>query len=196
MSEEIQGYPLTWPVGKPRTKFRTRARFKTSFAKAREQLLREIELLGGTRVVFSSNIPRKSDGLPYANSKPANGDPGIAAYFMRKQKQLCFACDCYSTVDDNMHAIALTVGALRGIARWGTGDMMESAFTGFAALPAPGHSSVAWYTVLGVSHDANRDTALEAYRALVKKHHPDLGGDSEMIVKINAAWEQYEKVSQ
>mgnify|MGYP001607642862 CR=1 FL=1 len=95
---------------------RRHARFKTSFATARGNLIREIKLLGGDNCIFSSDIPRRQDGLPYAAAKPTSGDPGIAAYFNRKGKQLCFACDRYLTVDDNLHAIELTVQALRGIA--------------------------------------------------------------------------------
>ena len=159
---------------------RRHARFKTSFATARGNLIREIKLLGGDNCIFSSDIPRRQDGLPYADAKPKSGDPGIAAYFNRKGKQLCFACDRYLTVDDNMHAIALTVEALRGIARWGTGDMMESAFRGYAALPERAGGS-SWWETLGVPINATPEQAKEAYRLLAKKHHPDLGGYAELF---------------
>ncbi len=91
-----------------------------------------------------------------------------------------------------MHAIGLTIDALRGIARWGTGDMMEAAFRGFATLPAPGQSGAAsWWTVLGVAMNAPEDQIREAYRALVKKHHPDVGGDREQFELVQQAWEQF-----
>lgn len=188
-------YPLCWPYGKQRTPahLRRHARFKTSFAKARSALIDEIRKLGGSNVIFSSDIPRRQDGLPYADAKPKSGDPGIAAYFTRKQKQLCFACDLYLTVDDNMHAIALTVEALRGIARWGTGDMMESAFTGFQAIPEKTGTSP-WYAVLGLPMNATKDQAREAYRILAKKHHPDVGGDPELFLRINEAWKTCENL--
>jgi hypothetical protein len=188
---EILKYPLTWPDGRARTPFnqRTHSRFKTSFAAARGNLLREIKLLGGTDPIFSSNIPRKADGQPYANQKPTNGDPGIACYFKRKGKQMCFACDNYLTVDDNMHAISLTIGALRGIARWGTGDMMERAFTGFTALPAS-TGGVTWWTVLGTAHNATEEQVSDAFRSLAKTHHPDAGGDAEAFLKIRQAYDQ------
>src|ERR1700761_4486923 len=130
---EQTGYPLCWPETRPRipSNQRRHGKFKTSFGKSRDLLLKELGRLGASDFVFSSDIPRRNDGLPYADHKPKSGDPGIAVYFTRKGKRLCFACDCYCTVDDNMHAIALTIEALRGIARWGTGDMMEAAFRGF-----------------------------------------------------------------
>jgi molecular chaperone DnaJ len=45
------------------------------------------------------------------------------------------------------------------------------------------------YAVLGVSAQAGAAEIKAAYRALVKRHHPDAGGDAERILALNAAWE-------
>ena len=45
------------------------------------------------------------------------------------------------------------------------------------------------YAILGVTPKANLEEIKSAYRNLVKRHHPDTGGDSEIVVKLNAAWE-------
>ena len=45
------------------------------------------------------------------------------------------------------------------------------------------------YIVLGVSPCASRRELKAAYRELVKKYHPDAGGDQKTILALNAAWE-------
>ena len=45
------------------------------------------------------------------------------------------------------------------------------------------------YAVLGLTPQATTAEIKAAYRALVKCHHPDAGGDEERIVALNAAWE-------
>ena len=45
------------------------------------------------------------------------------------------------------------------------------------------------YRVLGVSPAATAAEIKAAYRALVKQHHPDAGGDDRTILALNAAWE-------
>jgi len=188
-------YPLCWPDARPRTvrnQRNTHARFKTSFAGARDKCILEVERLGGDRIIISTNIELKCNGQPcsveWGKIIP---DPGVAVYFTRKGKQLCFACDCWKHVQDNMHAIALTIEALRGIARWGTGDMMEAAFRGFAALPEKASGST-WWEVLGVPINAGTEQVKEAYRILAKKHHPDLGGEAELFRRVQEAYQKFE----
>lgn len=174
----IEAYPLYWPEGKPRAKFRVNSAFKTGFGKARQFLLWEVERMGGKNIILSTNVPlNKGDGLPRSNFTP--NDPAVAVYFNRKGKPMAFACDKYSRVTDNMQAIGKTIEALRGIERWGTSEMMEQAFRGFTALPEK--SSQSWRADLGFAAEqaVSIDDIQTAFRTLAHQHHPDKGGDPE-----------------
>ena len=189
----VEAFPLSWPAGRKRTEphLRTWSKFKTQFGRARDRCLGEIRTLGGRQAIISSNLPLRIDGLPYANAKAENGDSGVAVYFTYKGKQMCFACDRWAKVEDNMHAIAMTINALRGVARWGTGDMMEAAFTGFTALPAPGQTQArGWREVLECPPDCTLEQAKDRYRRLSAVRHPDRGGSHDAMSELNWAWAQ------
>jgi hypothetical protein len=154
-------------------------------------LINEIALLGGKEVIISTNLALRQDGLPYA-TRTEPEDSAVAVYFTYRDTQRCFACDKWSRVKDNIQAARKTIGALRGIARWGTGDMMERAFDGFtAALPSPENAGgEAWYAILGVAADATEAAVKLAYRRAAAKAHPDRGGDSIEFDNVQRAWAQ------
>jgi hypothetical protein len=192
----IEAYPLAWPIGRKRTESwaREKARFDVSFARARDDITREVTLLAGRypdpQIIISTNVPLRRDGIPLAGQRSPD-DVGVAVYFIYKKQQRCFACDRWKKIEDNMRAIAKTIEALRGIARWGTGDMLEAAFTGFTALPAP-NSKKHWRDVLGkdITHI---DQARFMYRSLASQYHPDKGGNSKQMAEINLAWEEAQR---
>jgi hypothetical protein len=154
-------------------------------------LLTQLKRLGADNIVVSSNVMLRRDGLPYANQRRPD-DTGVAVYFTLKGQQQCIPCDRWASVDDNIHAIGLTVEALRGLERWGAKEMVDAAFSGFQALPpGSGMPSVSpWWQVLGVPETATGDDMKSAYRLLAKKHHPDYGGDPELFQRLRNAYEQ------
>lgn len=190
----IEAYPLQWPSGRSRTSqwSREQGKFDVSFARARDNIINEVKLLAGGRwgpdplTVISTNIPLRRDGLPLAGQRTPE-DTGVAVYFLYKKRQMSFACDRWQKIEHNMQAIAKTIEALRGIARWGTGDMLEAAFTGFMALAAPG-AARPWWEVLGVSQRASNDELREAYRRLRSEHHPDKGGSATRFDEVEQAY--------
>lgn len=177
-----EAYPLYWPKERPRTPTwkRQRSRFQTGFGAAVRLVLDELRRLGASNSVVSTNVALRRDGLPLASAKRVD-DTGVAVYFIYKNKQTCFACDRWDKVEDNIYAVAKTIEAMRGIARWGTGDMLDAAFTGFTALPQPED----WRSILG--HPKTRDQVDAAYRERAKSAHPDVGGTHEQMAALNRA---------
>ena len=167
--------------------------------KPRPGPLQELDLLDTRHLVISSFVPTKRDGLPYANS-PEPSDPGVAVYFDRyipsprsrrfdEWKPFVIACDHYTKFRWNLRAIAMTVEALRTIARHGASSMLEQAFTGFAALPPASNGAKPWWEVLGVDQTSLFAVVRDAWLELVKIHHPDAGGSTARMAEINAAYE-------
>lgn len=181
-SDNPDAYPLNWPPGRPRSNGTEKAAFKTTLGAAVNDVRREVRMLGGVDLVISTNIELRKDGFPRAD-RAAPRDTGVAVYFKLKKRPMSFACDRWWYVQDNMRAIAKTIEALRGIERWGSGSMVEQAFTGFAALPAPEQP----FQVLGVGANASREEVERAYRLLASEHHPDRGGDEQEMARINRA---------
>ena len=256
MREAIEAYPLTWPQGWPRKKSRQRRRAKFSTSgrvlsvmDGIQRVLLELERLGVKRddLVISTDIPTRLDGLPRSDRSVA--DPGVAVYWRKGKDTRCMAVDRYDRVADNLAAIAATLEAMRAIERHGGAEILDRAFTGFVALPAPEQCSrlggrllprpcrpvvaarpgsslgtrhrprTPWrrqwlqrrslgyrglfaraapptlsvahrWQVLGVAGNATGEEIDAAYRRLAALHHPDRGGDSAQMARINTARDQ------
>lgn len=188
MRESIPAFPLQWPEGWTRTEpqDRERSRYAISFDRARWELVHELELMGATGIVLSTNIPTRRDGYPYARAKEPR-DPGVACYWDIDGKPQVMACDCWQTVRDNLRAIGLSVAALRALQRAGATQITERAFGGFERLPADTYAAkVAEWRARFEADLAPR----ELYRQAVAEHHPDRGGDPQTMAAINQAYRE------
>ncbi len=177
-----RAYPLQWPAGWPRTDNPGPSKFKVSQEQAQQDVLRQLDLMGAGNIVISTNIPIRKDGLPYAKH-PQVHDVGVAVYFQRKGMALVIPCDRWWTIAENMRAIGLTIEAIRGLERWGAKQTVDTAFAGFAALPAP----KAPWDILGVDQHATEAEIKAAHTAAAKRAHPDVGGDDAQMAEINRA---------
>jgi len=187
--ENVDAYPLQWPLGYKRTSERTKSLFKQTMDASQKFLRAELDRLKAQDIVVSSNIPVRKDGGMYSDYMNRRiADPGVAVYFTLKGKPLVMCCDRYESVWENVYAIGKGIEAMRGMDRWGISDFIERAFTGFAALPA---STEDWYHVLGVAADAKHDDVVAAHRKLVKIHHPDKGGDPVQFDRVTRAFRAY-----
>ncbi len=209
----MHAYPLSWPDGWPRT--RPQARRVANFER-RERLYRNgsythsigrnltvsegvdrvlLELrrmeIARDDVIVSTNVRTRLDGMPRSGEREPD-DPGAAVYWQDGPglARRVMAIDLYCTVADNLAAIAATLAAMRSIERHGGAVILDRAFAGFAALPAP--ASVrprGWRDVLGFSagEQVTAETIVAAYRRRAAECHPDRGGSDGAMADLNAA---------
>ncbi len=121
-------------------------------------------------------------------------DRGVAVYFKLNGDEQCFPCDRWSQVEDNLHAVALSIAALRGLERWGAKEMVNAAFRGFKALPSSTivtpYQARLWYDVLEVQPSASAEVIKAAYRQKLLKHHPDHGGQVSAFNEVQKAYKE------
>lgn len=191
--DHITSTPLCWPQGWPRTRNAKHSNFgkvggRPTIHRATRFVLDQLRMMGvpSWQVIVSSDLQLRRDGLPYSNQRPPE-DQGIAVWWKDGEQQRVIALDQYTRIEDNLHAIGKTLEAMRGIERWGGGEILNRTFSGFTALPAPsegGWREVLEYTGGGLSE------AREQYRIKRKAAHPDHGGSSEQFHAVEQAWEQ------
>lgn len=189
-------FPLQWPVDWPRTQ-RWEQKIgpnKMPSSRIRQLLAYELKKLGANDIVLSTNMQVRRDGIPYAGQREPS-DPGVVLYFKKDGQNIALPCDRWRTVDANLRAIGMTVEAMRGIERWGTKQMVDRAFTGYAQLPE--HASEtkgvrSWNEVLQVSAEADDDIVKAAYRKLAAKYHPDNAetGDIKKFLEVQHAFNE------
>lgn len=185
-----QAYPLQWPEGWPRTepgKRKQDSAFPVNVGKAIDDLYDELARLGAKNIVLSSNLTLNTFHRPCTKQNKIE-DPGIAVYFTLKDRPMVMARDAYADWRDNILSVGLAVEAFRALHRHGGAHMMERAFTGFMALPAPS-AQKPWREVLGLVGVPNpsREQVESHYRTRARKAHPDSGGSNEAMAELNAA---------
>lgn len=184
--ENVQSYPLFWPQGFPRSKYRENSRFKTSYDNA----LKNVQ---GSLRLFASDSGRKLEHAIMSSNMTltglANGDPGVAVWFVWDGLQVCIPVDRYNTVAANLQAIHHIIEARRVELRHGTLALVRAAFTGFKALPPPPGKH--WRDILALpsGQPATRDAVETAFKRLAGERHPDRGGSTDAMAELNSARE-------
>jgi hypothetical protein len=209
----MNAFPLAWPEGWPRSRsgdikrgrFNKRGKDRDgsswrphewlTVSDGVQRVLKELDTMGIDRqdVIISTNVRTRLDGLPRSDEKEPD-DSGAACYWQDPSgTRRVMAIDIYSTVADNLAAIAATLEAMRAIERHGGARILERAFTGFSALPAPGQTAQrTWRQVFGFESGqfVTSDLLRVRYRTLAAEHHPDRGGSNALMAELNTAYEQ------
>lgn len=206
--------PWTGPVTADRARS---ARFRATWNDTLKLLWREVDLLGAQLLVVQIDITAgelRRDGMLRTHAKV--GFPGVRVSFDSTHGPLSYATDAYDRWQGsdppgwqaNVRAIALALGALRAVDRYGVTRRGEQ-YVGWTALP-PGLPDPSTMTVeqaaafLISQGDESRtvravlsdpDELARAFRAAARRHHPDTGGDQEMFKRLTMAREVIERMS-
>lgn len=205
----IPAFPLQWPAGWPRTPVAQQRYAKFGSKKGESTRVTDITIAEGTArvleqlgrmgidrevIVISTNLQLRRDGLPLSR-QAAPRDAGAAVYWQTVGgERRVMAIDQYYRVEENLAAIAATLDAMRAIERHGGAQILDRAFTGFTALPAP-TAARSWREVMTFGASTpTREQLRQRYRALASIRHPDrAGGSDTAMAELNVALRQAEE---
>ncbi len=170
---------LCWPENKPRSAQRGGSPFKNREVQSEQRgVEEELGRWGIRQFIISRN-----------NQRIYSGDPAAAAWWRDQKGEIrVLACDKYVKLADNMHAIRLTLEAMRALERWGAYTAEQAAEGArLLALPPPAVAvpDRPWHEVLGCAAAAPLVVAEAAYRVLAKI----AGEGSPRLIELNAAIE-------
>jgi len=183
--DEVTEFPLCWPPGKPRAAERGGSPFRTSMAKAHQEIEYDMGRWNARGYVISM--------APVFRQGPV--DPGVALWWSMPLHQgqarpdlRVLACDTYGRREANLHAIALTLEGLRAFERYGTYTREQAIEGARLALPKPaGEDGPPWWEVLNVKPDWPLEAIVAVYKSRAEKAHPDHGGAPDEMAALNRA---------
>jgi hypothetical protein len=186
--------PLTqWPG--ERTRSRLRAKFKVTYTRSLDLLESELQKLRAQDIIIQvdglSLQDIRNDGWPRSTWNPGRySDTGVIVSFKTPKGQMSFPCDRFTSWQDNIRAIALSLEALRTVDRYGVTRGHEQ-YQGWLRLEAPpnGHmdkeQSAAFIAgILQISPAEVLQNPAEHIRNAKFRTHPDRGGDLDKFTKI------------
>lgn len=161
----------------PKTEQPKPSLFRTDWDRSLKKLAEEVEKSGGDELLIS--IVATPDQLTLAGY-PKSGFKvlyrGVEVSFKKDGRRVAFHVDAFPRLHDNIHAIALTLEALRAVDRYGATTGAEQ-YAGFAQL-----------TSGGVDLDRGRRLVEQhgTIKAALLATHPDKGGNEVDFRDVDA----------
>lgn len=176
---------------------------RPGWSKAFALLRFELAKIGATEVVIEAgyqNHQIRNDGYPLSSARPEHGQVRIS--FRKGNVPISFIQTGMAEVESNVWLIARTLNALRAVDRYGCTQGGEQ-YKGWAQLP-PGTGSngtihaAEWPSVEAAMRylcSVGNGDVLSVlpkdldvvYRAAARKAHPDAGGSTATMAKVNRA---------
>jgi hypothetical protein len=187
------------PMGPLAKKPRKGSQFRAKYSAILDKLETELAKLSAKSIVIEAGFELaqiRNDGWPRSVARPSHPDARLS--FNSRGKEMAFPCATYTSMDDNLYAIALTLERLRDINRYGV-TQEDQQYRGFTALPAPQdegekrRKAAVLLAFLAGEGFSSTGVLMEpqvreaAYRIVVKKAHPDMGGNRETWDRVQEA---------
>lgn len=128
---------------------------------------------------------------------------GVKVIFDRAGKRYIRECNNWESSIDNLRVIGLQIEYLyralevygQNISETSFDVEFDKIFSGFLATPDDsalllGDGRSPWYEVLGVKKESAKRDIQNAFKALARVHHPDVGGNEEDFKRLRAAYDE------
>ena len=211
MKMQIKIKPINQWIG-TETKYPARSQFRQTYSSTKKILEFELEKLGALESslqieMFIRAEDLRRDGELRANAKPDK--PGVVLSFSKVKRRffdeqtkswknelqtLSYPCDSFDDWQDNLRAVALSLEALRKVARYGVfkyEDMLNRLALPSADGKLSSKDSAAEFLAEHSGHSFENiryaGFAFAAYKMCLLKMHPDKGGDVELFHKLQEA---------
>jgi hypothetical protein len=175
--------PATGLLGR-RSQFRS----ASIFSRALKLLEQELTKLHARDVTIQAGFDKEDirlDGWPRSSARPKHA--GVILQFRDRQNQvLTFKALKFSSYEENLYAIAMTLEALRAVDRYGVVEGEQ--YAGFKQLPSAATmmDSEARAFFINYAPGLSLD---DAYRELAKRFHPDAEtGSHEQFILLQRAY--------
>lgn len=200
LAEICRVRPLaTWPGS--RTREPRRSTFRAPWGKSVQMLGNELRRVGAKGAILQVEIEERYfriDGFPRADARQTG--PGVILSFEHPiAGALMYPCDRFDSWQDNVHALALSLEALRAVDRYGVTKSAEQ-YRGWKALPAStdgpmDRDEAARVICAEAGLDPSkaelvRDNTFERKAAVLealRNTHPDQGGKVEAFHRVQRA---------
>lgn len=170
--------------------------FRTTYIATLDKLEYELSRIKARDITIEAGFAAsqlRNDGWPRGGDvRPSH--PGVILYCTTPDGPLRFACGTFLSHHQNLHAIALTLEALRAVDRYGATQAHEQ-YKGFAALPpaATAAATKGWtledaavwlasrtpWALNGAELLGNYESYRRAYREAAAQLHPDRAGSAD-----------------
>lgn len=170
-----------------------------SFYGARGEVFEYLGIFQVERSVLSTNIPIPPGSLHWLDKRKVQQivskveasegyDSAAALYFRVQSIDYVVACDQYEMTSQNVGGINYTLEHLGNILRYAPLGLRQRIFWALRTKTANKQDLFDhWWEILEVSPTACEEIIKAAYKVKAKQAHPDAGGTTEQMQKINNA---------